>query len=142
MSGRVTYAKLNTMNLDLDPSVVVGVDFDGLAEIAYGTRAQWEALPEFVPDRGQIVVWSDHAKVVNPDGSETPVPGFKIGDGAAYNIDLPFVGDDIAAPIMELLREHIENSVVHVTDDERNRWNRKITTSDEVHGENLVLSRN
>lgn len=122
------------------------------AKPATGTTAYWQAQDQshFVPALGQIVVWTDHG-TVTPAGSETPinVPGIKIGDGTTYNIDLPFVGDDVAAQLTALislqqtaLADHVNNQIVHITAAERAKWNNKITTSDTVSGDTLVLTRN
>ena len=91
---RVTFAKLNTLDLNSDPDVVVDVSFDGIKDVLYGSRAYWEARPDFVPSEGQLIVWTDHGSVTDSEGTVTKVPGFKFGDGNAYNLDLPFVGDD------------------------------------------------
>jgi len=135
-SSRVRLARLNTLNLDTDPSVVVGVSLDGLAEVSYGTRAHWEANPMFVPPKGSIVVWSDHGTL---NGKK--VPGFKIGDGNAYNIDLPFVGDDVAARIEAALAVHVGTQSIHVSASDRGSWNNKVSIDDNVLNETLVFRR-
>lgn len=135
-SSRVRLARLNTLNLDKNPNVVVGVSLDGLAEVSYGTRAHWEANPRFVPPKGMIVVWSDHGTV---NGKK--VPGFKIGDGNAYNIDLPFVGDDVAARIEAALAVHVGTQSIHVSASDRDSWNNKVSIDDNVLNETLVFRR-
>ena len=72
------------------------------------------------------------------------IPGLKVGNGNAYNLDLPFVGDDIA----EDLIKHI-HSPVHLSGNEREVWNHKITVGDindpdddGVKDEVLTLTRN
>lgn len=142
MTVRVQKAKLNVLDLDSDPSVVTDVSVDGgQSDATYGTRAHWEANPGFVPDRGQIVVWSDRGKTT-VGGAEVDVPGVKIGDGNAFNIDLPFVGDDVAARLLALIQAHVDDPTSHVSSSDRKRWDNKITASDEVHDGTLVLSRN
>lgn len=140
MSGRVVKASLNTLDLDSNPSVVTDVQLDGVSDMAYGTRVEWEAQPDFVPHQGQIVVWSDHGKA-NVGGVEVDVPGFKVGDGNAYNLDLPFVGDDVASRIMSELSGHVSNSSIHVSASDRSRWNGSVSVSDSVSGETLVFTR-
>lgn len=140
MSGRVVKAKLNVLDLDSDPSVVMDVDLDGIGDVAYGTRAQWESRPDFVPSPGQIVVWSDRGKTT-VDGNEVDVPGIKIGDGNAYNLDLPFAGDDVAFRLLSMIETHVSDSSIHVSSANRTSWDGKVTLSDVVSNETLVFTR-
>lgn len=55
------------------------------------TTQGWEEMPEFVPGRKDIVVYSD----AYHDGDGNPVPRLKIGDGVTTVGDLPFAGNDI-----------------------------------------------
>lgn len=141
--SRVEFADLRTIELDKNPNVVVGVSFDGTAEIAYGTKTYWSQHPLFVPSKGQLVVWSDY-KSIESDGVTKPVPGFKIGDGNAYNLDLPFVGEDLEREIsslLSILSDHTENSSIHVSQQDRIKWNGKVTVLDTVENETLILRR-
>jgi hypothetical protein len=126
----------------------------GRSAPAYGTSAEWRANPTFIPAAGRIVIWSDRGQVTQKrvvDGEEVDVqvnvPGIKVGDGTAYNVDLPFVGDDVTATLMALIATHQMDTAMHVAAEERIRWNRKITTGDsqnnfqEVEGNTLILSR-
>lgn len=81
------------------------VNTDGIngTTIYADSMINWEANPLFIPKKGDIIIFFDKTKIVK-DGSEIEIPGFKIGDGKAYNIDLPFVGDDI----IEQLLAHIK----------------------------------
>ena len=108
---------------------------------AYGTKAEWQAQPDFVPAAGQIVVWKDRGTAEDSRGNTVVVPGIKIGDGNAYNLDLPYVGDDVAAQLLSLLAAHMEDTVIHITAADRQRWDNKITTSDQVSNDTLVLTR-
>lgn len=139
--GRVTLAKLNTINLDSDPSVVVDVSFDGISEILYGSRSHWESRPEFVPSEGQLVVWTDHGTATDGQGNEVNVPGFKVGDGNAYNLDLPFVGEDVSSFIENALSSHVGNASIHVSSEDRLNWNSKVDVSDTVENETLLFIR-
>lgn len=70
-----------------------------------------------------IVVYTDYAQETDPETGETyDIPGIKIGDGNAYLIDKPFVGDDTR----DMLVEHINNQVIHITAEERQEWNDKL----------------
>lgn len=102
--------------------------------ILINTTANWRAQPTFIPNEGDIVIYSD--KTTLPNG--TIVPGIKIGDGLAYGIDLPFVGDDV----LQALNEHIADNVRHITSEVRAYWNNKLNCNDEVLDETLVFHRN
>ena len=94
------------------------------------TTAEWAALTSYIPKKGEICVWSDYRVV---DGVKCA--GIKVGDGLAYAVDLPFVGGEYA----DLLTEHIEDTVVHITAAERLFWNNKVSA--EYGNETLILSK-
>ena len=78
------------------------------------TTAYWESLPSLQSEKDAIYVYTDHQQL---DGND--IPGMKIGDGNAYLIDLPFV-DAVYA-------EHIANSIIHVTQEDRLVWDNNVT---------------
>lgn len=94
------------------------------------TTAEWAALTSYIPKKGEICVWSDYRVV---DGVK--YAGIKVGDGLAYAVDLPFVDGEYA----DLLTEHIEDTVVHITAAERLFWNNKVSA--EYGNETLILSK-
>ena len=99
------------------------------------TTANWNAHLTFIPAKGEIVIYLD--KKIVEEGNETVTyPGIKIGDGMAYCVDLPFLGDDIAAELLA----HINNSSVHVSSADRMRWDSKLNCT--VNQETLILDRN
>lgn len=102
------------------------------ADIKTGTTEYWSSQTGYIPSSGEIVVYTDKG-----DGE---VPGIKIGTGNSYVQDLAFIGDDIAAALME----HIGDDVRHVTESERRAWNNKLNVDDnfEVVGTTLVFNRN
>ena len=115
------------------------------ADIVAKTRQEWQNDPGFVPHKGQVVIWTDRSTL----SSGVVVPGIKIGDSNAYNIDLPFVGDDVAEQAMAALAAHVSNTDVHLQEKERDKWNHKISvgdiedpSDDGVRGENLIITRN
>ena len=103
-------------------------------KIEIGSVVEWQARLNYVPSKGSILIYTDKETL----SDNTIVPGIKIGDGLAYGIDLPFVGDDIA----EDLLNHINNTTVHITATERTKWNNKINCEDSVSQETLILNRN
>ena len=120
-------------------------------DVLVATTQEWRAQPSFKPERGQIVIWSDKDTVLSTweedghtESADVVVPGVKIGNGNAYNLDLPFVGDDIVVHLLE----HTQSSV-HLSAGEREDWNHKITvgnpadpTDDGVVNETLIITRN
>lgn len=60
------------------------------------------------------------------------IPGIKVGDGKAYVQDLPFIDQDLRA----LVDEHIWNTLIHVTAEEKEFWNKKVNIND--NGEHIT----
>lgn len=113
--------------------------------IMIGTSEEWGQHYNYVAPRGTIIIYSDHGTItetVNNTQVTKTVPGIKITDGSTPIIDLPFVGDDVAAAIREDLNDHINDNVRHITAAERIKWNNKITCDDIVLNNNLILTRN
>ena len=86
-------------------------------KISSGSTAEWQLRTDYVPLAGEIIIYTDYGT----DG-ENDIPGIKIGDGSAYAVDLPFVGEDVR----DSLLSHIENNLVHITAAERAAWNAKV----------------
>lgn len=84
------------------------------ANIYCDTTANWAAQPTLESEKDAIYVYTDHQQL---DGVD--IPGIKIGDGNAYLVDLPFI-DAVYA-------EHIANSIIHVTQEDRNVWDNNVT---------------
>lgn len=103
-------------------------------KLEIGTTVEWQSKINYIPNKGDILIYSDKETL----SDDTIVPGIKIGDGLAYGIDLPFIGDDVA----EDLLNHINDNIKHITAAERTKWNNKITCENIVSGENLILTRN
>ena len=80
--------------------------------------ANWNQARGFIPLDGEVIIYEDY-KVIeqNVNGQEqlVPVPGIKIGDGRTYVQDLPFIDGDLHQNLME----HINNSDIHVTIQEK-----------------------
>lgn len=104
----------------------------GMAKLTMDTTAHWAEKLTYIPQRGEIIVYSDRQII---DGVE--YPGVKIGDGKAYCVDLPFVGDDSNNAIIDLINNHINDTDAHLVPGERDAWNRKVSCS--IDGERLIL---
>ena len=112
-------------NLDIElndeQNIDVDLDYDVVTISGVGvysdTTAHWNEQREYIAEKDKIYVYVDYKTI---DGK--PVPGIKMGDGTSYLIDMPFVAGNST-----VLDEHIRNKIVHITQDEREFWNNKVT---------------
>lgn len=155
--GNKNWSQLSSGGLQVPINNVTGLA-EALSNVQYGivfgTTSHWKSEPLFVPDSKQLVVWTDKGTLlstVHEDGIDKTlsinVPGIKVGDGNAYNIDLPFVGDDVGSMLVQKLVEH-EMLTSHIKAEERQSWNHKITigsidnpADDGVSNETLTITR-
>lgn len=113
-----------------------------LANIKYGTTEHWNSATGFIPGDGEIIVYTDYqtiTKISPVTGEEItmPVPGIKIGTGNAYVQDLAFCDEWER----DLIYDHIHNTDVHVSPEDKQRWNNKLNCVDQITGETLILNR-
>lgn len=102
----------------------------GLAyKIKYDTVEGWSNNRDYVPLEGELIVYTDYT---TQDG--VVIPAIKVGDGLAYAVDLPFVGDDMR----DAYAAHITDTVAHITADERQFWNNKVRCY--INGDKLVFT--
>lgn len=98
--------------------------------IFYDTTANWESHPELVSVRGCIYVYSDYMT----DGDDNNIPGIKIGVHDMYLKDIPFTDC--------LYKDHIEDTVSHITAAERAKWNDKVTCYiDPLNTHNIIFTK-
>lgn len=114
-------------------SIDVPTNTGGRARALVDTTANWSQKTSYIPAKGEIIVYSDHSVIEG-----ISYPAIKIGDGMAYVVDLPFVGDDIMIQIMDVLIPHIHDTSIHVTSAEKAYWNNKLDSA--LAGENLILA--
>lgn len=88
----------------------------GIERFLYGSTEYWNSFPELVAQANTVYVYVDYKEI---DGK--PVPGFKLGDGTSYLIDMPYTDAEF--------QDHIKNRVVHITAEERIKWNNKVSVS-------------
>ena len=112
--------KINGVN------IIGDLSSSDLGIVSENTTSGWDAVPDYTPKAGEICYYSDTGKL-------------KIGDGLAYIADLPFLSDTQIQPALDALQAHIDNTSVHVTTDDRNTWNAKVSC--DVIGEDLIFSR-
>lgn len=58
------------------------------------TTARWERKPDFVPFRGEIIIYTDKYSYVDGEGNVKKAPAIKIGDGKTTIAELPFLGGE------------------------------------------------
>ena len=115
-----------------------GTALGDVAKAKSGTTAYWNSAMGYVPQAGEIVIYTDY-KTVTKNGQTVNVPGIKIGSGNGYVQDLAFMGEADA----ESLLAHIGNSSIHVTAADKLAWNNKLNVNDaqEVVNEVLIFNR-
>lgn len=88
-------------------------------KILTNTVAGWNSQLQLQSELNTIYVYSDYAMTTDEHGQTVFVPGVKIGDGKAFLVDLPFA--DV------LMDDHIHDTDVHITPEERRIWNNKVS---------------
>lgn len=84
---------------------------------------EWDAQSDLISQKNVFYVYRD----------DDNLTGIKIGDGRAYLIDLPWIDNDV--------RQHIVNKDIHLTSDERAKWNTAITCAiDTNEKQNLIFT--
>lgn len=98
------------------------------------TAAEWNQDRDYQSEINVIYIYREYKQI-----NGVKVSAIKIGDGTSYLIDLPFVGEEFS----QRLENHIADTVAHITNQERDFWNNKVTVyEDTVDNENLILSKN
>ena len=111
------------------------------------TTENWNATRNFIPLKGEVIIYEDYKTLEKENGSETVtvnIPGIKIGNGNIYVQELPFIDDELRDKLMK----HIEDQEVHLALGERNFWNSKVdivdnadSSLDEIIDDTLVFTR-
>ena len=89
-----------------------------VGKILSNTKDGWNSQPNLIAEKNTLYVYSDY-RTVTEDGQEKVVPGVKVGDGTSYLIDMPFMDAGMS--------DHIMNTIIHITQDEREFWNDKVS---------------
>ena len=85
-----------------------------------------------------IYIYRDHRTKSDGQGGTINIAGFKLGDGQAYVVDLPFLSVD-----EETFNNHVNNGTIHITAAEREFWNNKDRCYiDTNNSETLVFTKN
>lgn len=102
-------------------------------------KSEWDADRDTIAEKDVLYIYSDY-KTIQKDGKQLLVPGLKIGDGVSYLIDIPFV-NNLNSEFEDLLLDHINNKVIHVSAYDREFWDNKLNLDLELQDENLILNR-
>ena len=102
------------------PYFALETDLDNRITFIIRTTQEWQQWGREISQPGIFYIYSDNETLVD----NKKVPGIKLGDGLAYISDLPFLTDYVA----EKLLEHINDSTIHITQQEREFWNNKVTS--------------
>lgn len=129
------HIKTKVLDNLINASIKSGVSVRSL--IFQDTTENWNANIDYIPPKNSIIVYTDHRTIIE-DGVEIKIPGLKVGDGNAYLIDLPFIDSYMDKEVSE----HIVDSVIHVSDEEREFWNNKVRCflGEEENEENLIFT--
>jgi len=107
--------------------------------IEHGTTEYWNSRIGYVPEAGKIIIYDDY-KTETIEGKTVMYPGIKVGNGNAYVQDLMFAD----SYYNDLFERHINDASIHVTPQDKQRWNRKLNVDDiqGVENETLIFNRN
>lgn len=89
--------------------------------IYYFSTEEWKTRETTVSAKGCLYIYSDY---FHKDSGDI-MPGIKVGDGSTYIVDLPFLFEDT----LNEIKSHIANKEIHITSEERQDWNSKVTAS-------------
>ncbi len=103
-------------------------------------KADWDADRDMISQKDVLYIYSDY-KLIDQDGKQIYMPGIKVGDGTSYLIDLPFANQNKNNEIEDLLLDHINNKIVHISAEQRDFWNNKLNLSLTPQSQTLVLNR-
>lgn len=113
MSSNTEFIIDDTKTIDFD----LGISYEAGAKIHVDTSEHWNAQRDLIAKKNHLYVYTDY---ITDDGVK--IAGIKAGDGKAYLIDTPFIVGNTS-----LLEKHINDKIAHITQEEREFWNNKVT---------------
>lgn len=93
--------------------------------VMYGTQAYWDGQPELVAQENALYVYTD---ALTKDFKN--IARFKVGDGQTLLKDIPFTD--------AVYYDHISDPLIHVSAEDREFWNNKVSCYKE--GETLIFT--
>jgi len=101
----------------------------GISYVYSGNTEYWNSQPSLITTDKAVYIYTDYRE----DENGRYVPGIKIGDGMGYLIDAPFLDGTYY--------DHILNTVIHVTQQDRDRWDEKVRVCiNPSNTENLIFT--
>lgn len=130
----------------------MGATINTRIQLKRDTTEHWNNARGFIPLPGEVIVYEDYETktYTTEEYGETVtktvlIPNIKIGTGNAYVQDLAFVDEKTR----EILINHIQNTDIHTTLQEKLFWNNKVNIDDayaqihqELEDETLIFNRN
>jgi hypothetical protein len=112
-----------------DPNKLYLIDDDTIylttEDIQYGTSANWRSKPTLVSRSNTIYVYTDG---YTKDAKN--IARFKVGDGHTLLIEVPYTD--------MVFYDHVNDPIIHITQEEREFWNNKVSCN--INGENIVFT--
>lgn len=132
----VTFPKSGDMDATMSESgneFNVGFSVNGkvYSNVTVNTTEYWNSQPNRIGAKNVVYVYSDY----RIDEHGNAIPAFKVGDGLAYLIDLPFSSD--------IVDTHMADAYIHISNAEREFWNNKVTALlDADNEERIIFTKN
>lgn len=130
-----TFENMSNLNVLLSETQNIEAEFGnvyitGDGKVLYATTETWNSNPQIIAEKGFIYIYSDWKQ----DGEGHNIAGMKIGNGNAYLIDLAFKE--------QIFYDHITDITKHITQEDREFWNNKVTCYEsKVEGELLIFTK-
>lgn len=100
-------------------------------KISEGNTVFWnEDNKLYVPIKNEIIIYTDYYVDEN-----RLIPNIKIGDGQVPVIDLPFLHQNLSEEIIT----HIQDSTIHVTANDKLKWDNKVSCDINESEENIIF---
>ena len=129
LAFQTTFTAAETFQTEMSQIVEVATG----GQILSNTTEGWNSQVNLISASRTIYVYTDHQTEADAQGNTVYIPGFKVGDGKAYLIDLPFTDD--------LMVKHMANQNIHVTPEEKAFWNNKVRAYySSVEEDTLILT--
>ena len=130
---------VNYINKESDPTVpqhVKNITQNDITnwnsvKISEGNTVFWnEDNKLYVPMKNEVIIYTDYYVDEN-----RLIPNIKIGDGQVPVIDLPFLIQNLSEEIIS----HIQDSTIHVTQNDKLKWDNKISCDINEAEENIIF---
>lgn len=113
MAGTSNYERLKNLPQINGVTLIGNKTPADLHIVSENTSAGWDEDRLYIPKAGEICMFSDTGKI-------------KIGDGVVPVVDLPYIAQSDYDAVMDELHEHTQNHQIHVSPEDRERWNNKL----------------